>query len=374
MNASESQERKLGRPRLEQGPKVPYDEIETLLVEGELVLGDDGVERRVWPSQREIARRFGVASSLINVFAKQRRCAERKAELLVAYPPSTLELGDDGPRRRPGRPRKADAPPIPYEELDRLLVFGEVEVLEDGTTTTVYPSYRQLAERYDVMPSVIANYAKSHNCMRRREQNAKRIAVRTEEKLIDLRAEVISVGEDRLVQMIDNFLLSFEKALEEGRVRADNPTDVNTLARLKAFIMGGADSRHEIRAILSLESLQERYARVMRDQRDATSEMTGVIDAHAVVVEEGDPPPSNEKVSVQLITEQAGSRSITQGRSITEAEQKLNTLRELVEELASLARELALLGDSDPEDESLLENRVLRAVERVEAYLFAEES
>ena len=77
----------------------------------------------------------------------------------------------DGEPRRGGRPRKSEGPRDPYEELDRILVFGEVVPCEDGNgTTVVYPSYRELAERYGVSNSVIAEYAKTHNVQRRRRE------------------------------------------------------------------------------------------------------------------------------------------------------------------------------------------------------------
>jgi hypothetical protein len=371
---------------------MPYHEVDRLLVEGELLAGADGTETRVWPSQREVAKRFSVAPSLVAAFAKQHRCVERKTAFQAGTPAPPITLkGQEAtpeaspspseprsvapietssqpsePKRKPGRPRKAEAPLISYEELDRLLVFGEVTVLENGATTTVYPPYRQLAERYGVAPSVIASYAKSHNCMKRREQTATRVAVRTEEKLIELRADAIAVGEDRLVQMIDEFLLSFEKALKEGRVRSDNPTDVNTLARLKAFILGGADSRSEVRTILSLESIQERYARMLRDQREATPEMAGVIDVVGVAAH---------------ATEQANPNAfpVTSGRSVRPGDppplpsgdgtREPNVSSE-VSDLVRLARALAEQMDAaEADDEALLEVRLLRAVERIEARL-----
>lgn len=372
---SESDKRKGGRPPRWQGPKLPHDELDKLLVEGEFAVDGYGFKTRVWPTQRQLARRFGVAPSLINAFAKEHRCAERKRVYLEQAAPSSdkperpIERAEQAappePARGPGRPRKADAPMIPYEELDRLLVFGEVQVLNDGRTLTVYPTYRELAERYGVASSVIASYSKSRNCMRRREQNARRIASRVEDKLVNLRAEVISVGEDRLVQMIDKFLLSFEKALEEGRVRADNPADVNTLARLKSFILGGADSRHEVRTILSLESLQERYARVMRNQHEATPEMSGIIETRGVLVEEPEPP----KLSVQLKTERSDSCSFSGPSSVEHSSNESAVPYSLVANLAALARELALVSDPDPDDDGLLENQVLSAVEQVEAHL-----
>lgn len=392
MAKREPEQRKGGRPRRGDGPKMPYHEVDRLLVEGELVVGADGAETRVWPSQREVAKRFKVAPSLVAAFAKQSRCVERKAAFQAGTPIEPITLKDQEaapaattseptaaapvgststpeppePKRRPGRPRKAEAPLISYEELDRLLVFGEVKVLENGATTTVYPPYRQLAERYGVAPSVIASYAKSHNCMRRREQTATRVAVRTEEKLIELRAEAIAVGEDRLVQMIDEFLLSFEKALKEGRVRSDNPTDVNTLARLKAFILGGADSRSEVRTILSLESIQERYARMLRDQREATPEMAGVIDVTSVAANE------TERANPNVFPSASG-RSVSPDAPppppSEDAAREPNVSRE-VREVVRLARELAEQMDAaEADDEALLEVRLLRAVERVEPRL-----
>lgn len=264
---------------------MPYLEVDRLLVEGELV---DGV--RVWPSQRELARRYDVAPSLVANFAGQHECARRReefkargetpAEVPVVEAPAPPEpaQAEPKPRRKPGRPHKADAPLIAFEELDRLLVFGEVKQLDDGSSTTVYPTHRALAERYGVAPSVIASYAKSHNCTRRREEAVARISARADEKLIEARASALAVSKDDTVRMIDGYLLNYEKALLEGRVRFDNPTDFNTMVRLKEYVLGGPDSRQELHAALSLESLQQRHARMLRELNEATPELTGVVE------------------------------------------------------------------------------------------------
>jgi len=171
----------------------------------------------------------------------------------------------DGEPRRGGRPRKSEGPRVPYEELDRILVFGEVVPCEDGNgTTVVYPSYRELAERYGVSNSVIADYAKTHNVQRRRREGQARIQAKAENKLVELRASAIALSKDDELRIIDGYLSGFEKALGEGRVRFDNPADFNTMVRLKEFVMGNADSRQEIHAALSLESLQARHRQVMR--------------------------------------------------------------------------------------------------------------
>ena len=172
--------------------------------------------------------------------------------------------------RKNGRPRKGQGPQVPYEELDRILVFGEVVKCEDGENSTVqFPSYRTLALRYGVSHSLVAHYSKKHDCLRRREEAQARIAAKADQRLVELRANAIAMSRDDAVRIIDSYLLNFEKALAEGRVRFDNPGDFNTMLRLKEFILGGADSRQEIHESLSLESIQERHRRMMR-QVEAT--------------------------------------------------------------------------------------------------------
>ena len=68
--------------------------------------------------------------------------------------------------------------------------------------------------------------------------------------------------------------MGFEQALDEGRVRFDNPADFNTMLRLKEFTKGNADSRAEVHASLSLESLQARHRQMMRTV-EATPEERG---------------------------------------------------------------------------------------------------
>ena len=96
-----------------------------------------------------------------------------------------------------GRPKKGEGPRIPYSELDRILVFGEVVECDDGKgTTVVYPSYRDLGRRYGVSHSLIADFAKKHNCMRRREVAQARIAEKTDQKLIEMRAQSLAMSKD----------------------------------------------------------------------------------------------------------------------------------------------------------------------------------
>jgi len=179
--------------------------------------------------------------------------------------------------RRNGRPRKVDGPRVPYDELDRILVFGEVVQTADGGTTVIYPSYRDLGHRYGVAHSLIAQFSRKHDCQRRRREAKARVDAKTEQKIVELRATAFALSKDDALRMIDTYLLGFEKALTEERVRFDNPADFNTMLRLKEFVMGGADSRQEIHAALSLEDIQARHQRMMRSAQQAWAEERGEI-------------------------------------------------------------------------------------------------
>ncbi|MBN2527651.1 MAG: hypothetical protein JXR76_14765 [Deltaproteobacteria bacterium] len=226
----------------------------------------------------------------------------------------TDRFGNSG--RRNGRPHKGETPRVPYEELERILVFGEIVTCEDGESTTVYfPSYRELARRYNVSNSLIAQFAKKHNCMRRRRNSQHRIMAQAEQKLVDIRSTALALTKDDELRIIDTYLVGFEKALKEERVRFDNPSDFNTMVRLKEFVQGGADSRQEIHAALSLEDIQARHKRMMKDVETTSAKERGEanFDSSASLPESSQPnqlnPPTThfddapEEVSGQLVVD-----------------------------------------------------------------------
>lgn len=197
--------------------------------------------------------------------------------------------GSDTDGTKTGRPRKRDGPKVPYDEIDRLLVHGEVVEAKAGGTTVVYPSYRNLAARYGCAHSLIAQYSRKHDCLRRRKETRARVVVKAEQKLVEMRAKAIAMSKDDALQIIDAYLSGFGEAISEGRVRFDNPTDFNTMLRLKEFILGGADSRQEIHAALSLEDIQARHERMLRASRQASAEERGeLIDVSPAEVTDDD--------------------------------------------------------------------------------------
>ena len=76
--------------------------------------------------------------------------------------------------------------------------------------------------------------------------------------------------------LLDGYLDQFKQALEEGSVRHDSSSDLNTVVRLKEFLMGGADSRKETHHHISLEWIQQRHREFQQGIVDVTPDMAGM--------------------------------------------------------------------------------------------------
>lgn len=168
---------------------------------------------------------------------------------------SSVQIESVQNRRKRGRPARSNGPAFPADEVDHLLVHGE----PDDQGVVQYPSHREIAERFGVAPSTISGFAQHHNCLERRRKVLDRVREVSDMKLADRRAEQVALTTEDLVQAIDEYVVQFSSALREGRVRCDSPADFNQLARLRAFLLGGADSRPEqISGLPTLEVLQQR--------------------------------------------------------------------------------------------------------------------
>lgn len=185
-----------------------------------------------------------------------------------ATPERRAQLRKRGTSVKGGRPPRT-APPLPWDDIDRLLVYGE---LVAGQHTPVYPNFTELGKRFGCAPSTVSEYAKKQRCLIRRQEAAARQRVVTEEKLITMRAEAIVRSAEDEVRTIDKWLHNFEDAVESGKATCNNPLDYDRLVRLKEFVLGGPDQRKEVNATLTLEALQARHAAAMRVQQASVEE------------------------------------------------------------------------------------------------------
>ena len=244
----------------------------------------------------------------------------------------------EAPKGAGGRPRKADPPRIDYQLLDKMLVFGEVVPTADGAgTSVVFPTYRDLAQRFGVVVSVIADYARTRNCQKRRAEAQARIEAKTDAKLVELRAESVAVAKADALNIIDRYLVEFGKAVQEGRVRADSVTDFNSMVRLKEFLSGGADSRQEVMGGITLEALQLRHREMLRVSDDATEAECGVVESSKA---KALPSPAGEGVEgVQPPTRDIEIRPVTTEREHTDGPGEPVEADADIPELAYIAEE-----------------------------------
>lgn len=171
-----------------------------------------------------------------------------------------------------GRPSKSGEPKVSWDEIDELLVHGEKEELGIH-----YPSFRELAKRFQISHSSVSRYSKHHNCLERREKAKNATQILTDFKLSDLRADEIALKRSDLIRAVERFLLKFEKAIIEDRVRCDNPTDYNVMSRLWELLRGNADEDTGTVAGITLEQIEERYKEMQKMWDESTPEMRGVV-------------------------------------------------------------------------------------------------
>jgi hypothetical protein len=196
-------------------------------------------------------------------------------EIPYSRPVNDPETKPASPRPR-GRPCRADAPIVPWAEVDRLLVFGEkVKDEATGREMLVYPSFMVLATRYGVSKSRIGQYATAAKCLRRREDARLRVQARYEQKVIERQAEARALGTEDVVKIIDGYIEGFREAIDEKKVRFDSPSDLDRLVRLKELMLGNVDSRHELQGGLTLDAIQERHKRLRAQVDGLTPELTG---------------------------------------------------------------------------------------------------
>jgi hypothetical protein len=80
-DSSDSGAPKRGRPKRGQGPGVPWQEVDQLLVLGEDVLNEKTGRPEVkYPTYRELSSRYGVSASLIATYAAKHQCMKRREE------------------------------------------------------------------------------------------------------------------------------------------------------------------------------------------------------------------------------------------------------------------------------------------------------
>lgn len=118
--------KKLGRRKKADPQRVDYHQLDTLLVMGELRVDADRGPVTVYPSYRELAKRFGISHSLVAAYSSRHDCLRRREAAAVKI----RKLTDDKVIARRGT-TLAEAKERILAIIDRYLEeFGKA--LEEG--------------------------------------------------------------------------------------------------------------------------------------------------------------------------------------------------------------------------------------------------
>jgi hypothetical protein len=218
------------------------------------------------------------------VHAVDDRSTDRNPELGLprrADSGAPSKLQDDAaaaakPRRRSGRPKRADAPKLPWPTIDAALVHGERQVDPiTGEEVLQYPSLAVLAERYGVSRTLIWKFTHKKRCYERRKEAQAMVQARTDAKVIEKVANARAAATSDVAGIVDTFISRFRTALDKGEVRVDSAADLDRLVRLRELISGNADSRGEVLGQLTLEAIQGRHRRLRGQVEAITPELAG---------------------------------------------------------------------------------------------------
>lgn len=180
------------------------------------------------------------------------------------------------PRRVRGKKPSPDMPPIPYEEMERLLIYGEtVHDPTIGKTAVVYPSLRQLADRFGVSQTTVWKLSKRRNCLKRREEVTVRKAKRVEKRVVEMQTEARALAIHDELRLVDDTLVAAWEDIKKGSLKIQNIADLNVAIRLKKFLQGEVESRVAVEHGVGLEAIQARHKELME-----RAEVVGENESH----------------------------------------------------------------------------------------------
>jgi len=186
-------------------------------------------------------------------------------------------------RRRRGRPRGQFDATINWLSIEKEYLYGDPLEAESNDPAIPkprhYPSLRELGARHGVHYSLIGRKAKALGWAKRRESFKKALDEETDRAV----AKSAALSTADAVGIIDTWVGRFEENLRGKRVRADSVGDLNTVLRLREFLLGNADTRTETSTAITLEAMQARF-RDRRGERQqagdalAAAALAGVLD------------------------------------------------------------------------------------------------
>ncbi len=172
-------------------------------------------------------------------------------------------------------PRHADElSRIDWEAIETEYVWGDtLGQREDGTFLRKYPTFKQLAKKYGLATATVHYHAKRGKWADRRLAVIAKTKAAFDEELAKARGRESA----NVVDTLDRWIKKFDANLTADKIPADTVSDLNTVVRLRSFVLGGGDSRTEARVLVTLDMLHDRHAKQRGRIIEAHGEVAGEL-------------------------------------------------------------------------------------------------
>lgn len=178
--------------------------------------------------------------------------------------------------RARGRRRTGTAKQFDEALLEKLLVFGELTPGDDPQHR--YPTYRELAERFDLSHATVHRFARRRNCLERRTGSGALERAREQHVAPDTPTVAASPADERLYPSVRDIAFDWVASVKRGEVRIVNAAELDRLLKLAADLDAEAQQRAMLPAgYPTLEELQDLYERREREYTATTPGERGEI-------------------------------------------------------------------------------------------------
>lgn len=214
---------------------------------------------------------------------------EKSEDECVPNNPVTSVYKSMAEREEKAANRKAGGQGLPVpkavlDKLDELLVFGVKTRTADGGYEYIYPMGKEIAKTLGISEATVSLYRKQNLCEKRRQDiEAKRYAKDGYELTarldkLDANGPNVDGTADQVLRVARKFLNRFERALDENRINITNVADLDRIVRLAQLVSGNADSRKEVKQVVSMDDLTKRFAMARQVEIEVSADMAGVIE------------------------------------------------------------------------------------------------
>lgn len=182
----------------------------------------------------------------------------------------------DTPNKRTKNGGKFSRDDIDWDLAESFYVQGEIiiEKTRHGDLERKKPSLKDVAMRFGCPVSTLHYQSKKRKWQEKRETWERMAAKEVSEAVAKARALSFAEG----AAILDAWLLKFEQAVKEDKVRFDSISDFNTALRLKAFIEAQGSNAADTNSEVTLADLQRKHKEQRARGEQTSRAMTGVLE------------------------------------------------------------------------------------------------